>query len=68
MKALHHTSAYKIFIGKPERKRPHGRPRQRWEDNTGLDHGELGWEGVDWIQLAKDRDELQAAINKVMNL
>jgi len=49
-------NAYKIFIGKPGGKRPFGRPRSRWEDNITMDLRERGWEGVDWILLAQDRD------------
>jgi hypothetical protein len=46
---------YKILVRKPERKRPRGRPRRRWEDNSKMDVGEGGWEDVDWIHLAQDR-------------
>jgi hypothetical protein len=49
-------NAYKILVGKPEGKRPLGRLRRRWEDNIGIDLREVGWEGVDWICLAQDRD------------
>jgi hypothetical protein len=45
-----------ILFGKPEGKRPLGRSRHRWEDNIRLDLREVGWEGVDWIHLAQDRD------------
>jgi hypothetical protein len=48
--------------------RPLGRPNHRWEDNIEKDLKELGWEGVDWIDLTKDRDRWQAAMNVVMNL
>jgi len=44
-------------VGKPEGKRPVGNPTLRWEDNIKMDHKETGWEGVDWIRLAKDRDQ-----------
>jgi hypothetical protein len=58
---------YKILVGKPEGKRPLGRPRRRWEDNIRMDLGEIGWEGVDWIHLAQDRDQWRALVNTVMN-
>jgi hypothetical protein len=49
-------NAYRIFVGKPEGKRPLGRPSRRWEDNIKMDLGEIGWGGMDWIDLAQDRD------------
>jgi hypothetical protein len=48
--------------------RPFGRPRSRWEDNTEMDLREIGWEGVNWIHLAQDRDQWWALVNTVMNL
>jgi hypothetical protein len=48
-------NAYRILIREPERKRPLGRPRHRWEDNIRMDLRQMGWEGVDWIHLAQDR-------------
>jgi hypothetical protein len=54
-------------MGKPERKRPLGRPRRRWEDNIRIDLREIGWGGVDWIDLAQDRGQWRAAVNTVMN-
>jgi hypothetical protein len=42
-------NAYRILVGKPEGKRPVGRPRRRWVDNIKMDHREIGWDGVDWI-------------------
>jgi hypothetical protein len=59
-------SVYKILVGKPAGKRPIRRPRCRWEDNIKMDLKEM--EGVDWINLAQDRDWLQALVNMVMNL
>jgi hypothetical protein len=47
---------YKVLVGKPEGKRPLGRPRRRWEDGTIMDLREIGLGGVDWIRLAQDRD------------
>jgi len=55
-------------VGKPEGKRPLGRPRHRWEDNIKMDLQEVGCEGMDWIKLAEDRDRWQAVLNAVMNL
>jgi hypothetical protein len=50
-------NAYKILVGKPEGKRPFRRPRCRWKDNIIMDIREIGWEGVDWIHLAQDRNQ-----------
>jgi hypothetical protein len=50
-------NAYRILVGKPEGERPLGRPRRRWVDNIKIDLGGIGWDGVDWIDLAHDRDE-----------
>jgi hypothetical protein len=47
---------YKVLVGRPEGKRPLGRPRRRWEDGIGIDLRETGFEGVDWIRLAQDWD------------
>ena len=47
---------YRVFVGKPEGKRPLGRPRRRWEDNINMDLQEMGYGSVDWIELARDRD------------
>jgi hypothetical protein len=54
-------------VEKPERKIPFGRPRRRWEYVIKMDLGEIGW-GVEWIQLAQDRDRWRAVVNTVMNL
>jgi hypothetical protein len=62
-------NAYKILVGKPERKRPLGRPRRKWVDNIKMDHlREIGWDGMNWIELAQDRDQWRAVVNTVMNL
>jgi hypothetical protein len=53
---------------KPEGKRPLGRTRCRWDDDTRIDLKEIGWEGVDWMHLAQDRDQWRALVNTVMNL
>ena len=59
---------YRILVGKPEGKRPLGRPRRRWEENIKKDLQELGSGGMDWIELAQDRDRWRALVNAVMNL
>jgi hypothetical protein len=59
---------YRILVGKPEGKRPLGRPRRRWEDNIRMDLREIGWGGMDWIDLTVDRDQWRALVNTVMNL
>jgi hypothetical protein len=56
-----------ILVGKPEGKRPLGRPRHRWEDNIKMDLRELGWEGVNWIHLAQDKDHWWDLLNMIMN-
>jgi hypothetical protein len=61
-------NAYRILVGKPERKRPLGRPRRRCVDNIKMNLREIGRDGVDWIELAQDRDQWRALVNKVMNL
>jgi hypothetical protein len=62
------TNVYRVLMGKPEGKRPLGRPRHRCEDGIRMDLREIGWGSVDWIQLAQDRDRFQALVNAVMNL
>jgi len=59
---------YRVLVGKPEGKRPLGRPRRRWEDNIKMDLQEVGCECMDWIELAQDRDRWRALVNAVMNL
>jgi hypothetical protein len=61
-------NAYRILVGKPEGKRPLGRPRCRWVDNIKMDLREIGWDGMGWIDLAEDRDQWRALVNAVMNL
>jgi len=61
-------NAYNILVGKPEWRRPLGRPRRRWEDNIRTNLREIRWEDVDWIPLAQDRDQCWAVVNTVMNL
>jgi hypothetical protein len=57
-----------IFVGMPERKRPLGREKRRWVDNIKMDLREIGWDGIDWIDLAEDRAHWRALVNTVMNL
>jgi hypothetical protein len=58
---------YRVLVGTPEGKRPLGRPRRRWEDNVKMDFQEVGHGGMDWIDLAQDRDRWRAVVNAVMN-
>jgi hypothetical protein len=58
---------YRVLVGKPEGKRPLGRPRHRWEDNITMDLQEVGCGSVDWIGLTQDRDRWQALVSVVMN-
>jgi hypothetical protein len=60
-------NTYRLLVGKPEGKRPLGRPRRRWVDNI-MDLGEVGWRDVDWIGLAQDRNKWRALVNSVLNL
>jgi hypothetical protein len=59
---------YKVLVGKPEGKRPLGRPRRRWEDGIRIDLREIGFGGVDWILLSQGRDRWRAVVSAVMNL
>jgi hypothetical protein len=59
---------YRILMGKPEGKRPLGRPRRRWEDNIKMDLQEVGCEGLNWTELVQDRDRWRALLNAVMKL
>jgi hypothetical protein len=61
-------NAYRLLVGKPEGKRPLGRPRRRWVDNIKMDFEEVGWGDVDWIGLAKDRNRWRALANSVLNV
>jgi hypothetical protein len=61
-------NAYRILVGKTEGNRPLGRPRCRWVDNIKMDLREIGWGGMNWIDLAQDRDQWRALVNMVINL
>jgi hypothetical protein len=61
-------NAYNILVGKPEGKRPPGRPRCRWEVNITMYLMQIWWEGVDWMHLAEDRNQWRAVMNTEMNL
>jgi hypothetical protein len=61
-------NTYRILVEKPEGKRPLGRLRRTWVDNIKMDLRKIGWDGVDWIHLAQDRDQWRALVNTVMNI
>jgi hypothetical protein len=61
-------NAYRILVVNLERKRPLGIPRRRWEDNIIMDLREIGWGGMDWIEVAEDMDQWRTDVNTVMNL
>jgi hypothetical protein len=58
----------RLLVGKPERKRPLGRPRRRWVDNIRMALGEVGWGDIEWIGLAQDGNRWRALVNSVLNL
>jgi hypothetical protein len=60
--------AYNVLVGKPEGRRPLGRPRRRWEDNIKMDLSEIVFGDVDWIHLAQDRGRWRSLVNTVMIL
>jgi hypothetical protein len=60
-------NAYGILVGKPEGKIPLGRPRRRWVDNIKINLREIGWDGMDLIDLARNRDQWRALVNAVIN-
>jgi hypothetical protein len=62
------SNLYRLLAGKPEGKRPLGRPSHKWVDNIKMDLGEVGWGDVDWIDLAQDRDRWRTVVNAVMNI
>ena len=59
---------YRILVGKAEGKRPLGGPRRRWEDNIKMDLQEVRYGGIEWLELAQDRDRWRALVNAVINL
>jgi hypothetical protein len=61
-------NAFRILVGKPEEKRPLGRPRHRWVNNIKMDLKEIGWVGMDWVDMAQDWDQRRALVNTVINL
>jgi hypothetical protein len=61
-------TGYRVLVGKPEVKRPLGKPRRRWEDNIRMDRQEVGCGCMDWIGLAQDRDRWWTLVSAVMNL
>jgi hypothetical protein len=61
-------NSYRILVGRPEGKRPLGRPRRRWVDNIKINLREIGWNCMDWIDLAQNRDQCRSLVNTVMNL
>jgi hypothetical protein len=62
------SGVYRVLVGRPEGKRPLGRPRRRWEDNVKLDLMAIGIDGANWIRLAQDRVQWRAFVNTVMNV
>jgi hypothetical protein len=61
-------NAYRILVGKAEGKRQLGRPRRKWVDNIKMDLREIGWDGMDWIDLSQDREKWRTLVNTVMNI
>jgi len=66
-KSRERRGIYKVLVGKPEGKRPLGRPRRRWEDDIKMDLQEVGCGGMDWIELAQGRDRWRELVNAAMN-
>jgi hypothetical protein len=60
-------NAFRILVGKSDGKRPQGRPRRRWVDNIKMDLRKIEWDGMDWIDLAQDRDQWRALMNMIIN-
>jgi hypothetical protein len=60
--------AYRVLLGRREGRRPLGRPKRRWENNIKMDFQEVGWGGMDWIDVIQNRDRWRAVVNAVMNL
>jgi hypothetical protein len=68
LRNLYSSPSIMRMIRKPDGKRPLGSPRCRWVDNNKIDLREIGWDGMDWTDLAQDRDQWRALVNTVMNL
>jgi hypothetical protein len=68
MKMEDGRGVYGVLVGKPEGNRPLRRPRRGWDDNIKLDLQEVGYGGMDWIELAQDRDRWRSLVNTVINL
>ena len=64
----HRRGVLRVLVGKPEGRRPRGRPRRRWEDNIKMDLQEMRCWVMDWVDLAQDRNRWRALVNAVMNL
>jgi len=62
------TDVYSVLVGKPDEKRLLGRPRRRWEGNIKMDFQEVGWGGMDWTDVAHNRERWPVLVNAVMNL
>jgi hypothetical protein len=63
-----YRKVYMVLVGKPEGRRPLGRPRRRWEYDVRMDLREIGFGGVDWFRLAEEKDRWRAVVSAVMNL
>jgi hypothetical protein len=61
-------NVYRIFVGKPEGNGPLGRPRRKWEDNIKMDVRDIGWDGIERIDLAQDKDQWRVLVDTVMKL
>ena len=59
---------YMVLVGKPEGRRPHGKPKRRWDDNIQIDLPQMGCGGMDWMELTQDKDRWWALVNAIMNL
>jgi hypothetical protein len=62
------TGAHRVLVGRPDGMRSFGRPGRRWEDNIKMELKEVGWRGMEWIDMAQDRDRWRSLVNAVMNL
>jgi hypothetical protein len=60
-------NAYRMLVGESEGRRPLGKPRRKWVDDIQMDLREIEWDGVDWMDMAQDRDQWRALVNTVLN-